>query len=84
MVELKSIDRVRAYRDYQSLDFVERLLTMTAASQVFEKNHFLGPQNRVTSLSMSEKDRKRGRLLMLFLAAGLCLAILAPMVVLAA
>ncbi len=57
---------------------------MTAATQVIEKNHFLGPQNRATSLSMSEKDRKRGRTLMLFLAAGLMLAILAPVVVLAA
>lgn len=57
---------------------------MTAASQVFEKNHLSVPQNRGTRSSMSEKDRKRGRMLMLFLAAGLALAILAPVVVLAA
>jgi hypothetical protein len=57
---------------------------MNMAMQVLEKNHFLRPQNRVTSLTMSEKDRKRGRMLMLFLAAGLALAILAPVVVLAA
>ena len=57
---------------------------MTAASQVFEKNHLSVPQNRGTRSSMSETDRKRGRMLMLFLAAGLALAILAPFVVLAA
>jgi hypothetical protein len=57
---------------------------MNTATQVFEKNHFLRLQNRATSLTMSEKDRKRGRMLMLFLAAGLALAILAPVVVLAA
>jgi hypothetical protein len=33
---------------------------------------------------MSEKDKRRGRALMLFLAAGLALAILAPVAVLAA
>lgn len=57
---------------------------MTTATQVFEKNHFLATQNRATSSSMSERDRKRGRMLMLFLAAGLVLATLAPVVVLAA
>lgn len=57
---------------------------MTAASQVFEKNHLSVPQNRRTRSSMSEKDRNHGRLLMLFLAAGLALAILAPVAVLAA
>jgi hypothetical protein len=63
--------------------FLKRILTMTAASQVFEKNHLSVPQNRSTRSFMSEKDRKRGRLLMLFLAAGLALAILAPVAVLA-
>ena len=57
---------------------------MTAASQVFEKNHLSVPQNRGTRSTMSEKDRNRGRMLMLFLAAGLALAILAPVAVLAA
>jgi hypothetical protein len=57
---------------------------MTALTQVFEKNHFLHPQNRATSLIMSERDRIRGRILMLFLAVGLALAILAPVAVLAA
>ena len=57
---------------------------MTAASHVFEKNHLSVPQNRGTRSSMSEKDRNHGRMLMLFLAAGLALAILAPVVVLAA
>jgi hypothetical protein len=33
---------------------------------------------------MSEKEKRRGRALMLFLAAGLALAILAPVAVLAA
>jgi hypothetical protein len=66
------------------LAFVKRLLTMTAKVQVLEKNHFPGPQNRATSLEMSEKDKRRGRALMLFLAAGLALAILAPVAVLAA
>ena len=57
---------------------------MTAASQVFEKNHLSVPQNQSTRSSMSENDRNRGRLLLLFLAAGLALAILAPVAVLAA
>lgn len=57
---------------------------MTAASQVFEKNHLSVPQNQSTRSSMSEKDRKRGRMLLMFLAAGLALAILAPVAVLAA
>jgi hypothetical protein len=57
---------------------------MTTAAQVFEKNHFLAPQNRATNSIMSEKDRKRGRMLMLFLAVGIALAILAPVAVLAA
>jgi hypothetical protein len=59
------------------------MLTMTAASQVFEKNHLSVHQNRGTRSSMSEKDRKRGRMLLLVLAAGLALAILAPVAVLA-
>ena len=62
--------------------FVKELLTMTAASQVFEKNHLNESQNRGTSAPMSERDRKRGRMLMLFLVVGLALAILAPMAVL--
>ncbi len=57
---------------------------MTAMTQVLEKNHFLHPQNRATSLIMSDKDRQRGRILMLCLAVGLMLAILAPVAVLAA
>ncbi len=57
---------------------------MTATAQVFEKNHFLDPQNRATSIPMTENDRQRGRKLMVFLAVGLMLAILAPVVVLAA
>ena len=57
---------------------------MTAASQVFEKNHLSMPQNRSTRSSMSDQDRNHGRMLMLFLAAGLALAILAPVAVLAA
>ncbi len=57
---------------------------MTIATQVFEKNHFLESQNQATSFPMSEKDRKRGYLLMLCLAFGIGLAILAPVVVLAA
>jgi hypothetical protein len=56
---------------------------MTMTAQVFEKNHFLAPQNQATSLTMSEKERNRGRVLMMFLAAGLVLAILAPVAVLA-
>jgi hypothetical protein len=64
--------------------FVKRLLTMNTATQVLEKNHFLPPQNRATSLKMSEKERKRSRIMMLVLAAGLALAILAPVAVLAA
>lgn len=57
---------------------------MTAASQLFEKNHLSVPQHQSTRSSMSEKDRKRGRMLLMFLAAGLALAILAPVAVLAA
>ena len=57
---------------------------MTAASQVFEKNHLFDSANRAKSLVMSEKDRNRGTMLMLFLAVGLALAMLAPVAVLAA
>ncbi len=57
---------------------------MTATTQVFEKNHFLSTQNRATRMLMSENDRKRGRIVMLCLAVGLMLAILAPVAVLAA
>lgn len=57
---------------------------MTTATQVFEKNHFLTPQNRATSIGMSEKDRNRSRLLMLCLAVCLALAIIAPVAILAA
>ncbi len=57
---------------------------MTVTTQVLEKNHFLAPQNRGTSIPMSENDRQRGRKLMVFLAVGLMLAILAPVAVLAA
>ncbi len=57
---------------------------MATAMQVFKKNRFPHRQNRATSLDMSEKDRKRSRTLMLFLAVGLALAILAPVAVLAA
>ena len=56
---------------------------MTAASQVFEKNHLSVHQNRGTSSSMSEKDRNRGQILMVLLAAALILAIMAPVAVLA-
>lgn len=57
---------------------------MMATTQVLEKNHFLDPQNRGTSVRMTENDRHRGRILMLCLAIGLMLAILAPVAVLAA
>ena len=57
---------------------------MTATTQVFEKNHFLSTQNRATRMLMSENDRIRGRIVMLCLAVGLMLAILAPVAVLAA
>ena len=57
---------------------------MTAASQVFEKNHLFVAQNRGKPSTMSERDRKTGRLIMLALAVMLALAILAPVVVLAA
>jgi len=63
---------------------LKRILTMTAASQVFEKNHLFDSANRAKSTVMSEKDRYHGRLLLVFLAAGLALAILAPVAVLAA
>ena len=57
---------------------------MAAASQVFEKNHLFVSQNRRKPSVMSERDRKIGRLIMLALAVVLALAILAPVVVLAA
>ena len=57
---------------------------MTAASQVFEKNHLFDSANRAKHIAMNEKDRNRGKWLMLFMAAGLALAILAPVAVLAA
>ena len=64
--------------------FLKRLLTMSAAAQVFEKNHFLEAQNRATSSSMNKASKHNTRALLLFLAAGLALAILAPVAVLAA
>jgi hypothetical protein len=57
---------------------------MNTATQVLEKNHFPLPQNRATSLMMSEIEKRRGRMVMVLLAAGLILAILAPVAVLAA
>ena len=57
---------------------------MTAASQTLEKNHLFDSANRAKGLVMSKKDRNRGTMLMLFLAVGLALAILAPVAVLAA
>ena len=57
---------------------------MTTTAQVFEKNHFLEPQNRATSKPMNTGSKLNTRVLLLFLAAGLALAILAPVAVLAA
>jgi hypothetical protein len=57
---------------------------MTAASQVFEKNHLFPTQNRSTNTPMSENSRFRNQLLLVFIAAGLAIAILAPVAVLAA
>jgi hypothetical protein len=64
--------------------FFKRLLTMIAAAQVFEKNHFLGGQNRATKPVMNPGSKLNRRVMLLFLAAGLALAILAPVAVLAA
>jgi hypothetical protein len=64
--------------------FFKRLLTMIAAAQVFEKNHFLGGQNRATNPAMNIASKLNRRVMLLFLAAGLALAILAPVAVLAA
>ena len=57
---------------------------MLTAAQVFEKNHFLVTQNRATSRPMNTGSKFNTRVLLLFLAAGLALAILAPVAVLAA
>ncbi len=57
---------------------------MVAAAQVFEKNHFPDLQNRATSSPMNTASKLNTRVLLLFLAAGLALAILAPVAVLAA
>ena len=57
---------------------------MIAAAQVFEKNHFLEDQNRVTKPPMNKATKLNTRVMLLFLAAGLALAILAPVAVLAA
>jgi len=57
---------------------------MFAAAQVIEKNHFLGRQNRATSSPMTQASKLNTRVLLLFLAAGLALAILTPVAVLAA
>ena len=57
---------------------------MTTVRQVFEKNHFLRYQNRATSKPMNMGSKLNTRVLLLFLAAGLALAILAPVAVLAA
>ena len=57
---------------------------MTTVRQVFEKNHFLATQNRATKKPMNMGSKLNTRILLLFLAAGLALAILAPVAVLAA
>ena len=57
---------------------------MSAAAQVFEKNHFPGGQNRATKPLMNTGSMLNRRVMLLFLAAGLALAILAPVAVLAA
>jgi hypothetical protein len=75
---------IKRHNRRQGFGLVKRFLTISMAMQVLEKNHFLPSQNRATSSRMNEKDRKRGRILMLFLAVGLALAILAPVAVLAA
>lgn len=57
---------------------------MSAAAQVFEKNHFLEGQNRATRPIMKTASKLNTRVLLICLAAGLALAILAPVAVLAA
>jgi hypothetical protein len=57
---------------------------MIAAAQVFEKNHFLGSQNRATKAPMNTVSKLNRRVMLLFVATGLALAILAPVAVLAA
>jgi hypothetical protein len=61
---------------------------MSDGAQVFEKNHFLGWQNRATppamhALPAPDKARRRARLLLLLMAAVIAAATLAPMAVLA-
>lgn len=57
---------------------------MVSAAQVIEKNHFLEGQNQATPAPMTNSPMLNTRVLLLFLAAGLALAILAPVSVLAA
>lgn len=57
---------------------------MISAAQVFEKNHFLEGENRATNPLMNTATKLNTRVMLLLLAAGLALAILAPVAVLAA
>jgi hypothetical protein len=61
---------------------------MLDGAQVIEKNHFPMGQNRATPLPMShapdiEQTRRKGRMVLLLLAAAIAAATVAPMVVLA-
>jgi hypothetical protein len=57
---------------------------MSFDAQLFEKNHFLAPQNQDILPRMSEQERQKSKFWMLMIAAALALAILAPVAVLAA
>ncbi len=57
---------------------------MISAAQVVEKNHFLEQQNQATTLPMTHSSTLNTRILLFFVAAGLVLALLAPVSVLAA
>jgi hypothetical protein len=51
---------------------------------VFEKNHFLGAQNRSTVIPMIEYRMSKPQLWLLLMVAILAIATIAPMAVLAA
>lgn len=57
---------------------------MAAMTQVIEKNHFPGTKYHIKHDVMSKQERRRTHVWMMFLAAGMALAILAPVAVLAA
>ena len=59
------------------------IINLLESAQVFEKNHFLAPQNRSTVHPMTDPQTKNPQAWLLLMAACLVLATLAPVAMLA-